>query len=77
MPSESLLLGHESLHQQPNRNLLATQSIMNLTKLKPIGADVQLAQSTELINDGITAGHDHMNLYENVESGRDMENNSG
>lgn len=58
------------MHEQPNRNLLATQTIMNLTKLKPIAADIQLAQNAELVDNGglVTVFHDHLNLYENMDS---------
>jgi len=66
VPSSDLLTPHVELHRQPNRNLLATQSIMNLTKLKPISADVQLAQSGELVDGSVTEVHDHLDLYENA-----------
>jgi len=39
---------------------------MNLTKLKPISADVQLAQSGELVDGSVTEVHDHLDLYENA-----------
>lgn len=68
MPTADLLKPHEKLHTQPNRNLLATQSIMNLTKLKPVSADVQLAHSAELADGSVTDVHDHLNLYENIDS---------
>lgn len=68
MPTSDLLKVHEKLHEQPNRNLLATQSIMNLTQLRPISADVQLAQSAEIVNGVITDVHDHLDLYENINS---------
>lgn len=77
VPADKLLRSHELLHQQPNRNLLATQSIMNLTKLKPIAADTQLAQSAELADGSVTDVHDHLALYENVDSATETENHSG
>lgn len=75
-PKAKLLKAHEALHQQPHPNLLSTQSITNLTKLKPIAADVHLAHTAQLTDasqmpDGVPAVtdvHDHLNLYENAES---------
>ena len=73
VPTAELLKPHEKLHTQPNRNLLATQSIMNLTKLKPVSADIQLAHSAEMADDTVTDVHDHLNLYENIDSADQMD----
>lgn len=73
VPTAELLKPHEQLHSQPNRNLLATQSIMNLTKLKPVSADMQLAHSAEVVDGTLRDVHDHLNLYENVDSDQQMD----
>ena len=46
---------------------------MNLTKLKPVSADIQLAHSAEMADDTVTDVHDHLNLYENIDSADQMD----
>lgn len=75
-PSAGLAELHESLHEKPNRNLLATQSIMNLTQLKPISADTHLNQTAEIVNGEITDAHDHLQLYENMNCNKSQQNGS-
>ena len=68
VPTNNLLSQHMRLHFQPNQNLLAAQSILNLQYLPEMPADVALA-SMMTNNDAkhpVSITHDHIDLYENA-----------
>ncbi|KAL4234325.1 hypothetical protein ACF0H5_005976 [Mactra antiquata] len=67
VPTMNLLNQHMRLHFEPNQNLLAAQSILNLQYLPEMPADVALA-SMITNNDSkqpVSITHDHIDLYEN------------
>ncbi|KAH3773201.1 uncharacterized protein LOC127846484 [Dreissena polymorpha] len=67
VPTMNLLTQHTKLHFEPNQNLLAAQSILNLQYLPEMPADVALA-SMMTRNDAknpVSITHDHIDLYEN------------
>lgn len=67
VPTNILLTQHLKLHFEPNQNLLAAQSILNLQFLPDMPADVALA-SMLTNNDAknpVSITHDHIDLYEN------------
>lgn len=67
VPTMNLLNQHMRLHFEPNQNLLAAQSIVNLQYLPEMPADVALA-SMITNNDSknpVSITHDHIDLYEN------------
>lgn len=67
VPTMNLLNQHMRLHFEPNQNLLAAQSIVNLQYLPEMPADVALA-SMMTNNDSknpVSITHDHIDLYEN------------
>ncbi|XP_053402465.1 uncharacterized protein LOC123548380 isoform X2 [Mercenaria mercenaria] len=67
VPTMNLLNQHMRLHFEPNQNLLAAQSILNLQYLPEMPADVALA-SMMTNNDSknpVSITHDHIDLYEN------------
>ena len=73
VPTMNLLNQHARLHFEPNQNLLAAQSILNLQYLPEMPADVALASMIANNNakNPVSITHDHVELYEN--QAEDME----
>lgn len=67
VPTMNLLNQHMRLHFEPNQNLLAAQSILNLQYLPEMPADVALASMVANNNakNPVSITHDHIDLYEN------------
>ena len=69
VPSMNLLSQHTKLHFEPNQNLLAAQSILNLQHLPEMPADVALSSMMANVVDSkhpVSVTHDHLELYENA-----------
>ena len=68
VPSMNLLSQHTKLHFEPNQNLLAAQSILNLQHLPDMPADVALASMMTNADSKhpVSVTHDHLELYENA-----------
>ena len=66
--SMNLLAQHTKLHFEPNQNLLAAQSILNLQHLPDMPADVALASMMTNADSKhpVSVTHDHLELYENA-----------
>ena len=67
VPTQNLLNQHTRLHFEPNQNLLAAQSILNLQNLPEMPADVALASmmANKDAQNPVSITHDHIELYEN------------
>ncbi|WAR11682.1 ZN845-like protein [Mya arenaria] len=67
VPTQNLLNQHTRLHFEPNQNLLAAQSILNLQCLPEMPADVALASmmANKDAKNPVSITHDHIELYEN------------
>ena len=68
VPSMNLLSQHTKLHFEPNQNLLAAQSILNLQHLPEMPADVALSSMMTNVDSKhpVSVTHDHLELYENA-----------
>ena len=68
VPSANLLHQHLKLHFEPNQNLLAAQSILNLQHLPQMPADVALASmmTNSDPKHPVSVTHDHIDLFENA-----------
>ena len=68
VPSMNLLCQHTKLHFEPNQNLLAAQSILNLQYLPEMPADVALSSMMTNVDSKhpVSVTHDHLELYENA-----------